>query len=179
MTCIVAYKKDGIVCIGGDSAGVSGLDIHGRKDSKVFQVQKFIIGYTSSFRMGQILRFKLKVSKQSEKESDYQYMCTKFIDSVRDVLAENGFTRKDDNADRIGTFLVVYKSNIYIICDDLQVGEHLEDYNAVGCGSKYALGALSILSKQELTVEQVVIEALEVAVKFSGGVRPPFNIIHE
>lgn len=177
MTCIVAYKKDGVVYMGGDSAAVGGLEVHERKDAKVFIVQKFLIGYTSSFRMGQLLRFKLKVPKQG-KESDYEYMCTKFIDEVRKVLTDNGFTRKDNNADEIGTFLVGYKGNIYGVCDDLQVGENLDDYDAVGCGSKYAHGALNILSRLDLEPEKIVLGALKTATKFSGGVRPPYIILN-
>lgn len=64
MTCIIGLIKNKKVYIGGDSAGVDGLNITIRKDSKVFKINKFIIGYTSSFRMGQLLRFKLKINNQ-------------------------------------------------------------------------------------------------------------------
>jgi hypothetical protein len=37
MTCIVGYESDGKVYIGGDSAGVRGLDVTVREDSKVFK----------------------------------------------------------------------------------------------------------------------------------------------
>ena len=42
MTCIVGYldKKTKKVTIGGDSAGVAGLDITIRKDEKVFKVKQ-------------------------------------------------------------------------------------------------------------------------------------------
>ncbi len=91
MTCIVGFTKNNKVYIGGDSAGVSGLNISIRKDPKVFKRGKFLIGYTSSFRMGQLLRFNLNVRDQDESQSDYEYMCTDFIDSVRKCLKDGGY----------------------------------------------------------------------------------------
>lgn len=57
MTCIVGVTHKGRVYMGGDSAGVSGLDLTVRKDQKVFRNGEFAIGFTSSFRMGQILQY--------------------------------------------------------------------------------------------------------------------------
>ena len=52
MTAIAGLVHDGKVYIGGDSAGVAGMDLHLRSDPKVFTVGEFVIGYTTSFRMG-------------------------------------------------------------------------------------------------------------------------------
>ena len=52
MTCIVGLVENGKVYIGGDSAGVAGLDVRMRSDEKVFTKGNMIFGYTSSFRMG-------------------------------------------------------------------------------------------------------------------------------
>jgi ATP-dependent protease HslVU (ClpYQ) peptidase subunit len=61
MTCIVGMVENGKVYIGGDSAGVSGFDYHIREDQKVFQNGDMIFGFTSSFRMGQLLQYSLKI----------------------------------------------------------------------------------------------------------------------
>jgi hypothetical protein len=93
MTCIVAWieedKRKGTrdVWMGGDTQGTD--DSWGsriRNDIKVFRKSSMLMGYTSSFRMGQILRFGLSVPEQSKRKSDYEYMCTDFIDAVADVL---------------------------------------------------------------------------------------------
>lgn len=182
MTCIVGLVKDKKVYIGGDSAGVNSesLETRERFDSKIFKNGPFIIGYTSSFRMGQLLRFKLNVPEQTSNQEDYQYMCTSFIDSVRNVLKEGGFTNYEKGQEEIGSFLVGYSGHLYVIHGDLQVGEHMDKFDAVGCGSKYALGSLNILtnSSKKLLPEKIVTKALETSVKFSGGVRPPFVIIN-
>jgi len=63
MTCIVGIQHDGRVYIGGDSAGVAGYSITSRADAKVFTVGPYVMGFTSSFRMGQLLRYGLKAPK--------------------------------------------------------------------------------------------------------------------
>lgn len=179
MTCIIGLIRNKKVYIGGDSAGVAGNDITIRKDSKVFKVDKFIIGYTNSFRMGQLLRFKLKVDDQERNITDYEYMCTKFIDAVRKCLKDGGYAKIYDEREEIGTFLIGYKNKLYVIFDDLQVGESYENFNAVGCGEDYAKGALDIILKSSkgYTAEKIIEKVLTTVVKFSSGVRPPFNIL--
>ena len=62
-TCIVAYndRKNKILYIGGDSAGVGDLSVRIRKDPKIFEKSGMLFGYTSSFRMGQLLQYKLVI----------------------------------------------------------------------------------------------------------------------
>lgn len=176
MTCIVGFidaQKN--TYLGGDSAGVSGLDITIRKDPKVFKKDKMIIGYTSSFRMGQLLRFKLKIPKQPLKIDNYEYMCSLFIDTVRKCLKDNGYAGIKNNEETIGEFIVGYKGNLYKISGDLQVGISEENYSVCGCGSYYALGSLA--TNRDPDPQQKVLKALQVAEKFSGGVRRPFRIV--
>lgn len=179
MTCIVGYfdKKTKKVTIGGDSAGVSGLHITIRKDPKVFRVGEFIIGCTSSFRMIQLLRFSFKPPEIKTKNI-YEYMCTDFINAVRECYKEGGFLQKaKDGDDKGGTFLVAYKRHLFEIDEDFQVGEHFNGMHAVGCGQAYAVGALRSLSKLKLTPKEKVLRSLETAAFFSGGVSKPF-IVH-
>ena len=97
MTCIVALKENGKVYIGGDCAGSDQSFTHSRKDPKVFKRGKFLIGFTSSFRMGQLLMHTLKVDPQSSIEcigatiqTDYQFMCTTFVNADRECLKKGG-----------------------------------------------------------------------------------------
>jgi len=179
MTCIVGFvDKNGRVFMGGDSAGVGGLDIRIRSDVKVFRNGEMLIGYTSSFRMGQLLRFKLKIPEQGKHISDYEYMCTLFIDAVRKCLNENGYSKIMNNEETVGTFLVGYKNKIYRIATDLQVGSTFDNYDSCGCGESYALG--SIFAQKELhkiSGETKVKNALKCAENFSAGVRSPFTIL--
>lgn len=176
MTCIVGFvDKQKNVYLGGDSAGVRGLNIRVRKDPKVFKKGDMIIGYTSSFRMGQLLRFKLDIESQQWKMNDYHYMCTRFIDNVRHCLKVNGYSSIDNNEETIGEFIVGYRGNLYHIGSNLQVGMVEDCYDACGCGEYYALGSLA--TNKTGKPEERILKALEVAEKFSGGVRRPFRIV--
>lgn len=104
-------------------------------------------------------------------------MCTTFIDAVRKCLKDNGYTTVQDNEETIGTFLVGYNSRLYTIGGNLQVGESYDSFDSVGCGECYAKGAMEILIKSKQSPRQIINKALSIVVKFSGGVRPPFNIV--
>lgn len=162
--------------MGGDSAGVAHLDVTLRRDPKVFLNGKFLIGYTSSFRMGQILRFKFIPPPIPRNQDLYKYMCTSFIDVARKALKKGGYSEIDSNVERGGTFLVGVRDRLFNIQQDFQVGESYEDYDTVGCGESYALGAFAAQSEKMDPTKRVV-QALQIAEKFSGGVRAPFVIL--
>lgn len=185
MTCIVAITDGTRVIMGADSAGVSGLSLCNRKDRKIYKVGEMLIGFTSSFRMGQILGYKLILPPQHDLSIE-EYMNTLFIDAVRDVLKLNGYSYISNNVESGGTFLVGYKNRIFKINSDFQVGESNSPYDAVGCGEDIALG--SLFTTQEVLVNsklpkvfleimpprERIILALQAAEKFSAGVRAPF-----
>lgn len=178
MTCIVGLEDKGNVYIGGDSAGVSGLSIAIRADEKVFTNGPFLMGFTSSFRMGQLLRYKLTIPKQTHDQDDYEYMVTDFIDAIRKCFADNGFgTMADKSSNKGGTFLVGYNGTLYVIYDDFQVGADACGYNSVGCGSDIAVGSLH--STAGKNPETRVKMALEAATFHSAGVAAPFLIIKQ
>ncbi len=173
MTCIVGLVDEGNVYIGGDSAGVAGLSLSIRKDEKVFGNGPFIMGGTTSFRMLQLLRYKFSPPAQTVHQDDMEYMVTSFIDSARKCFVENGFGDKD--ATEGGNFLVGYKGNLYTIERDYQVGIVANTFDAVGCGSDLAMGAM--FASEGLTPEERINIALEAASTFSAGVAPPFVIL--
>lgn len=178
MTCIVGFVEGETIYMGADSAGVGGYDIRTRKDPKVFMNGEFIMGYTTSFRMGQILRYSLNVTKKTEGQDDYEYMCTTFIDAVIRCFKDKGFAKVSDGVARGGNFLVGYNKKLYYVEADYQVGIPNMNYESCGCGEDYALGAMHMIAKDEgFTPKQKIIKALETAQEFSAGVRGPFNII--
>ena len=103
---------------GGDSAGCTTYNIWDRSDKKVFIVDKMIYGFSPSFRMGQILQYSFKRPKHPQGKSDYEYLCTIWIDKLREILKEKGFTHIKENEETGGQFLVGYKGNLYEIDTD-------------------------------------------------------------
>ncbi|MED1954869.1 hypothetical protein [Brevibacillus centrosporus] len=174
MTCIVGLVHDGKVCMGGDSAGVGGYDLAIRADEKVFINEEFIMGFTSSFRMGQLLRYRFKPPYHRPDVSDYEYLVTDFIDEVRSCLKNGGYARTDNGEESAGTFLVGYRGKLYTVEGDYQVGIPADGYAAVGCGDQIAHGALYATNGSPPT-ERIKI-ALEAAERYSAGVRGPFVI---
>ena len=174
MTCIVGLINDGKVFIGGDSAGVHGLHVRTRADRKIFKNGRFVFGFTSSFRMGQILQFSFVPPKHHADTDVFKFMVTDFVNAVRKVLQSGGYALKDKERESGGTFLVGYESRLFTVCDDYQVAEVSLPYAACGCGEQYAIGALFATSK--ITPRRRIKIALEAAEENSGGVRGPFHI---
>lgn len=169
MTCIIGYAdpKDKKVYIGGDSAGVSGSSIQIRADEKVFRNGPFIMGFTTSFRMGQLLRYTFEPPEHPEGCDDYKFMVATFIPAVAKCF-------KTGNFEKGGDFLVGYKSNLYEVSSDFQVAKLIDNICSVGCGDKVALGAMHALS--HLYPKERIIKSLEIATYLNSGVRPPFII---
>ena len=174
MTCIVALKFNGKMYMGGDSAGVAGLGLTVRKDPKVFKKDNMLFGYTSSFRMGQIIRYSFKIPEHNKDMSDFEYMCTTFIDLLRKCFKEKGYGKTRDGQDSGGSFLVGYKKEIYKIDNDFQVGINHDRYDACGCGESIALG--SMFSTVDEDPDRRIRTALEAAERHSAGVRSPFKL---
>lgn len=175
MTCIVGIATaDGRVCIGGDSAGVAGWDLTVRADVKVFRNGPFLMGFTESFRMGQLLRYAFKPPLHYPEVDIDCYMVTTFVDAVRQCLKEGGVAGKSNEVESGGAFLVGYKGQLFEIDSDYQVGKPLDGYAAVGCGAQVALGAM-FASKGSPSDERVLL-ALNAAERFNAGVRRPFMV---
>lgn len=178
MTAIVGITDGNTVVIAGDSAGVAGSLTQPRIDAKVFTNGPYVIGYTSSFRMGQILRYAFKAPTPPDSEEDlHAFMCTSFINSVREGLKDGGWASKNNDQEEGGSFLVGVRGRLFEIGEDYQVGELVDGYTAVGCGAEIALGALHATGNTGMSPERRAIAALEAAAHFSTGVRPPFTII--
>lgn len=176
MTCIVGLVDKGRVWLGGDSAGVSGLDLMVRSDPKVFRNGAFLFGFTSSFRMGNLLQHSLTPPRHHPDDDVFKFMVTDFVNAVRACLGTGGFARKDNNVEWGGTFLVGFAGRLFTIYDDFQVGENLTGFGACGCGESFALGALYASNGKDPRGRVKL--ALEAAAEFSAGVRGPFTILN-
>lgn len=174
MTCIVGITDGKTVYMGADSAGVAGYSIYRRLDTKVFVNGDFIIGYTSSFRMGQLLKYSFVPPAIKEGQDIFAFMATDFIETVRSCLKEGGYARTENNEDVGGIFLVGYKGRLFRIESDFQVGEGMEPHASVGCGEEIALGSLFSTSTEKDPLQRIRI-ALEAAEEYSAGVRGPFR----
>lgn len=182
MTCIVGLVHNGITYIGGDSLGSNGYSKTVRQDKKVFKLvdtDSAVLGYTSSFRMGQLLMYAGGlIDSRDEPDIDHKYLVTKFIPNITQLFENGGYNRNKSGEKEGGTFLLGYKDSLYKISSDYQVGISSLDYDACGCGESYALGSLHSTEGTDLTPQERIFKALEAAQEFSCGVQAPFYILN-
>jgi ATP-dependent protease HslVU (ClpYQ) peptidase subunit len=175
MTCIVGLVDKVAVYIGGDSAGLSDWDLETRLDRKVFVNDGFAMGFTSSFRMGQLLSYAMKPPQIQAGDNLMRFMVVDFVNAVRECLKSGGYASRQNEIENGGHFLVGYKGRLFHVNSDYQVGETLQGFTAVGCGAQAAIGAL--YGMQKANPKKMVLAALSVAQKCSGGVRGPFHVV--
>ena len=173
MTCIAGLVHDGAVYLAGDSAGCSGWDLTVRADPKVFVSGSYVMGFTTSFRMGQLLRYAF-TPPEPETADLHRFMCTSFADALRQCLKDGGWAKKDKDQEEGGTFVVGTHGRLFFFASDYQVGEPADSYAAVGCGAGYALGALHATEGRGAAPRKRLDAALAAAERFSNGVRGPF-----
>jgi ATP-dependent protease HslVU (ClpYQ) peptidase subunit len=176
MTAIVGFVDGDNVIMGADSASMDGrygqYDI---ADGKIFTNGEFVIGITGSPRAANLLRFKFEPPYHKPETDTYKYMCTEFIDAVRKLYKENGFTIIEDGQEfAYGSIMVAYRGKLFVINSDYQVMLHKHPYASIGCGDFLALG--SLYSTEDKAPEIRVFTALRAAEQFSAGVRGPFII---
>ncbi|WFB05832.1 hypothetical protein LRS74_01440 [Streptomyces sp. LX-29] len=175
MTVIVGLVHHGRVHLGGDSAGVAGLSIAVRRDPKIFRNGPYAMGFTTSFRMGQLLHHAFKAPKP--KGDLDRFMTTVFVDRLRTCLKAGGWSRKDSEQEQAGTFLVGIHGRLFAVYDDYQIAEPADGYTAVGCGGELALGALHATAGLGLKPRERLARALAAAGHHSAGVCGPFSYV--
>ena len=142
MTCIIGLVYGDNVYIGGDSAAVAGFEVRRTKQPKVFRLGEMAIGYTTSFRMGQLLQYNVCMEQPADGQDLMEYMVHDFVELVRNCFKEHGFTKVENNQESSGTFLVGFRGRLFSIEDEFQVCENNDGIEAIGCGRQYALGAI-------------------------------------
>lgn len=177
MTAIVGIAERGQVWMGSDSAGVSGSGfvLTVRTSPKVFRVGPYIMGYTDSFRMGQVLQHGMKPPTPPRRGDLERFLVTEWVDALRAALKAAGWATTRDGQEGAGLFLLGVRGRLFYIGSDYQVGESADGYDAVGCGSEPARG--SLFATAGAKPETRILTALKAAQRFSAGVRGPFHIV--
>lgn len=183
MTCIIAKVHYGKVHMIGDCMGSDGFikNIY-TKTSKVFNVGDFIIGYTSSFRMGQILQYSwIPPVRVIGDEDDDRYLFKSVIDSIKQCFENNGFGSKDSDTFKAGNFLIGWHGRLFEMQANMSLME-VEDFASVGSGCYHAIAAMKTM--QHLDVFQddplkFLETALTVASSSVEGVSEEYTYVYE
>lgn len=179
MTCIAGLVADGVVVMGADAAGSDGWNIVTRTDAKIFRRGPYLIGFTTSFRMGQLLHFAGTLPDPPEDAAMlYGFMVTDFIEAVRHLLKDGGFAEKNNERESAGEFMVGANGRLFVVGDDYQVAEHSAGIAAIGSGYQIAIGALAAFRRSgSLDSHRDILAALELAEEWVATVRGPFTVL--
>jgi ATP-dependent protease HslVU (ClpYQ) peptidase subunit len=174
MTCIVAIKTKDAIFMGGDSAGGNAYGIQSRSDPKVFRSGGFVIGYTTSYRMGQILQHGFEfVTPEGDPDAYMFSLCN----AVASKLTDLNYAKLENNVIDGGTFLIGWKNHLYAVYDNFQYARFRDNYAAIGSGEEYALGSLFSTQSIDDPIKRITI-ALDAATKFSSLVAKPYIFEH-
>lgn len=167
MTCIIAYvDEDGVGHMVGDSAGTS-ISWHYRVDNvhpKVFRNKDMLIGYTVSFRMGQVLQYGFVPPEHPEGVSAYEYMVRLVVPAIQKIFLSTGYVKEPDKEG--GTFMIIYQGKLFYIQDDYSVFERPRNFDS--CGSGHIASNVSFETMQEfglvkhLGVKEALLKAVEI-----------------
>jgi ATP-dependent protease HslVU (ClpYQ) peptidase subunit len=178
MTCVVGVISNGKVHMACDSAA-SDSDIgsvHKRKDAKVFMVDDYIIGFSNSFRMGQLLQYDFYPPIPNKRNLE-KTMCIDFVDAIQKCLAKNNFIIDKDD-DNISDLIIGVHGRLFVMDTDFNMGEYYDKYFAIGSGYQFALGSL-YSTKHIKNPRTRLTKALEASAEYTMGVEPPFLYLSE
>ena len=142
MTVVVGLVDGGRVIMGADSAGSGDCSTYPMVTPKVFRLGPLLLGYTSAFRFGQVIRYGLIVPRIAPDEDFERYLAGSFSAALRDCLKEHGWHSTDNGRDAGGRLMVAYNGRLAVIEEDYGVIESMNGYRAIGCGSEWATGSL-------------------------------------
>lgn len=181
MTCIVGLETEEGVLLGADSWSDNGWSGMRRADPKLFAVGPYLLGFTTSYRMGQLLRYGLALAAplRADRASDddlMHFMATDFINEVRRLLKDGGWSEREKEQEKGGTFLVAVGGRLFGIEDDYQVMRSAHGYQAVGSGYQLALGSFASTEDLDWPPPRRIGMALSAAERHTGGVKSPFHV---
>lgn len=183
MTCITAAVKGGKCAIAADSFGGSASSYQIYKTPKLVRKPvrngggsiDVLIGYTSSYRMGDILRYLWECPEFSGDANEW--IVAKCIPSLRCLFESEGFMGKDDSRDSGGDFIFIVDCRIFHIQNDFSVLEPSEGYLSVGSGEYIAVGAMwNEAAREEATAESICSAGMRAAIAHNPYVAGPVII---
>ena len=174
MTCIVGLVDDGHVWMGADSASTDGWMVRECVIPKTFRLGEVLIGYSSSFRMGQVLECHLELPVACDTTVPRLYVAGPLVEAIRSTLHRYHWATEEHNKQEGCALLVGYRGHLFCIGDEYQVTEEADGYDAIGCGAKFALGAM--YASSEIPAAERIMVGLKAAAHLSGGVMPPFHV---
>lgn len=179
MTATAGLVHKGRVYMAADSAGVAGHAITIRKDPKAFVNGSYVIGFSGSFRGGQLMRF-LDLPEPPRGRKLDAFMVCDFTDALRESFDNAGFLETSSGVHGSDSHLLVgVRGRLFEIAPDFQAGESRDGYMAIGVGDDLVCGALYAMRNQDRPPREKLDIAIRAAAHHSGAVCAPITFAYE
>jgi hypothetical protein len=184
LTAIAGLVHEGRVYIGSDSLSGNAYSKDIVTNPKLIEldgpdygVGPILIGFTSSWRMGQLLQHKLKMPDvERGSEDPIDYLVKHFVEGVRTTLKSGGYAETENGQESGGTFLVGYGGRLFTVQSDYSVLESSYGLDSCGSGEEKVLAVLYATRGMKLAPEPRITMALEAAATFTPTVQGPFVV---
>jgi ATP-dependent protease HslVU (ClpYQ) peptidase subunit len=172
MTCVVAIAQNGKVHMGCDSAAYDSdsTTYFIKSAPKIFAIDDYLIGYSNSFRAGQIIQYDF-FPPIPDPKNIMRTMSIDFVSAIQACYERNKFTYDSDG--EYADLIVGVNGQLFTIESDFQVQEYTDNYVSIGSGYQFAMGSLHATKKVK-SPESRIQKALEAAAEYTGSVKPPF-----
>lgn len=182
MTCIVGLNTSDRLFVAGDSASIEhqSMRIQKRPDEKVFirkthDGNEMLFGFCSSWRLGQLLRYVVKIPKHQPGMFVNEYLVSSFIPELQACLFKSHAVLNPGQG--IGQVVVAYCGHLFTIESDFSLTHHTNGLVAVGVGTDIALGSLFTSETYMIDPVERIEKALDAASEFNAGVCKPYTIM--
>lgn len=183
MTAIAGLVHGGRVYIGSDSLSSNPYNKDVVTNPKVIEIGTppygagpMLVGFTSSWRMGQLLQHKVTLPDVIHATDPLEYLVVHFVDAVRKALKDGGYAETHDGQESGGYFLVGYGGHLFTVQADYSVIESSHGFDATGSGYKEVLAVLHATRDLKRSPEDRITLALEAASTFTPSVQGPFLV---
>ncbi len=168
MTVIAAYDDEDRYWIASDSVGSAG-GVKYELGSKLIQKGNYIIGFSWSYRVADIIRESRDLPDRILSIQDVRNM----RDIIRATMIKDGLLNNNDESDARRSMAsghpvdvtLISPSGIYTIESDYQIHKITTGYIASGSGTEVAIGALFTCKKLGVDGKQAVKVAVNSAIK--------------
>jgi ATP-dependent protease HslVU (ClpYQ) peptidase subunit len=178
MTCVGGIEDRRTVILGADSAAAAGDEIYTLDLPKVFARGAYLFGYCGSYRIGQILRYRVELPEPPIAGELEPFFIRELIPAIRHAVEKDGAA--GPGRAFLGektTILMGCRAQLWCIMSDLTVVP-AGPFAAIGSGRLRAYAALHALQAVAIEPAQRRLKlALEASAAFTSSVRPPWVFI--
>lgn len=178
MTCVVGIETPDGVVMGADS--FCGTDDGTQScvvDDKVFRRGAWLFGLAGSARMGELVRYGLKLG-DPPRSGVRRALSLQFLPAISELARDKYVEIADSQGQKFASMdlLVGVRGRLYIIRGDMTIGRNDTGFEAIGSGAQAALGALHAMPKGWSSRRRILC-ALSAAERWASGTRRPFRVV--